>query len=540
MRNFVHLWRSRRLFQVIINPSGYISVVPGRLLTGVSVGTVSPLSYCAGNDINIPFTITGTYNSGNTFTAQFSNNTGSFSSPVVIGSLTGTISGTISGAVPSNTPTGTGYLIRIISSNPADTSIINSAAITVNKAVPDSVHIQANPAGAICSGTNVTFTATPVNGGTNPVYQWKVNGSNTGINNASFSSNTLHNGDAITCVLTSNAPCVTGSPFTSNAITMNVNAAAGAGAITAQKDTLCTGDQVSLSDRGSSGNIQWQSSSNGNTFADINGATDTTYSATLQQTTYYRAYTTAGACNDTTSDLQVLVNALPAPPTIQTTDTIICSNDSSRLCVSGYASYLWNNGATTSCTYVNEAGGVWVTGTAANGCSNISSHVNISVYPVSSVSIVEQGDTLATFNGTAYQWLRNDTIILNATANTYVVTQTGQYSVQVADTNGCISTSASVLVTITSVGINEVSLENEVAIYPNPATGSFYIHYTSVSGKNLYLTMFNAVGEKVKEELLGVANNTDASVSISTLPVGVYLVQLQSGQNTMTKKIVVE
>ena len=38
----------------------------------------------------------------------------------------------------------------------------------------------------ICEGDSDTFTATPVNGGTAPNYQWKVNASNAGINNAVF------------------------------------------------------------------------------------------------------------------------------------------------------------------------------------------------------------------------------------------------------------------------------------------------------------------------------------------------------------------
>ncbi len=54
----------------------------------------------------------------------------------------------------------------------------------------------------------VTFTAAPTNGGNNPVYQWLVNGSNAGANNPAFTSNTLLNGDIISCRLTSDAMCL--------------------------------------------------------------------------------------------------------------------------------------------------------------------------------------------------------------------------------------------------------------------------------------------------------------------------------------------
>jgi|GEM_PF-3025451 len=77
----------------------------------------------------------------------------------------------------------------------------------------------------MCSGQTATFTSYPHNGGTTPVYQWKVNGSNVGSNSSTFTSTTLASGDVVTCVLTSNLTgvTVTGGPATSNAITMTIN-----------------------------------------------------------------------------------------------------------------------------------------------------------------------------------------------------------------------------------------------------------------------------------------------------------------------------
>jgi hypothetical protein len=76
-------------------------------------------------------------------------------------------------------------------------------------------------ANSVCAGNSVTFTASPTNGGTNPVYQWKVNGSNAGSNNQVYTYNPV-NGDIVTCVLSSNLTCVSGNPATSNSITMTI------------------------------------------------------------------------------------------------------------------------------------------------------------------------------------------------------------------------------------------------------------------------------------------------------------------------------
>jgi hypothetical protein len=99
-----------------------------------------------------------------------------------------------------------------------------STVVTVNPNLPASVSIAALPAGTICPGTNITFTASSTNGGAAPVYQWKLNGSNVGTNSTTYASNTLADGDVIEVVMTSNAsPCLTGSPAMSSPITITLN-----------------------------------------------------------------------------------------------------------------------------------------------------------------------------------------------------------------------------------------------------------------------------------------------------------------------------
>jgi hypothetical protein len=101
----------------------------------------------------------------------------------------------------------------------------DTAIITVNPTLPVSVTIAAWPGNTVNSGVPVTFTATPVNGGTTPAYQWYVNNNPVGTNSNTYTY-TPANNDQIKCVLTSNNPCPSGNPATSSTIVMVVNTVA--------------------------------------------------------------------------------------------------------------------------------------------------------------------------------------------------------------------------------------------------------------------------------------------------------------------------
>lgn len=100
--------------------------------------TVGPLpgglSYCAGSQLNVDFSITGSFSAGNTFTAQLSDATGSFAAPVAIGSVASTTAGTIACAIPPGTAPGNGYRIRVVGSSPATTSPDNGINLTITAA----------------------------------------------------------------------------------------------------------------------------------------------------------------------------------------------------------------------------------------------------------------------------------------------------------------------------------------------------------------------------------------------------------------------
>ncbi len=88
-------------------------------------------SLCAGSVSNIQFNSANSFNTGNTFTAQISDASGSFASPTAIGTLSSTSVGSIPITLPSNFPIGTGYRIRVVSSSPIIVGSDNGSNITI-------------------------------------------------------------------------------------------------------------------------------------------------------------------------------------------------------------------------------------------------------------------------------------------------------------------------------------------------------------------------------------------------------------------------
>jgi len=160
--------------------------------------------------------------------------------------VNGTNQGTNSSSfsyIPVNNDIITVSLVSSEACNSGNPATSNAVTMTVNPILPVSVSMTAS-AETVCAGTTVTYIATPVNGGTTPAYQWKVNGTDQGTNSSSFSYIPVNN-DIITVVLTSGESCTSGNPATSNAITMTVHPILPVSiSISASANPICTGTTV--------------------------------------------------------------------------------------------------------------------------------------------------------------------------------------------------------------------------------------------------------------------------------------------------------
>jgi uncharacterized repeat protein (TIGR03803 family) len=141
------------------------------------------LTNCAGSTISVAFSIQGAYDTGNVFSAQLSDASGSFASPVYIGSITSPFIGTISAIIPANTAQGSGYRIRVVGTMPVVTGSDNGSNITINalpnvNTVRNAGTITVNQSsGATYQWVNCNTGYSVITGATNQSYTPTINGS---------------------------------------------------------------------------------------------------------------------------------------------------------------------------------------------------------------------------------------------------------------------------------------------------------------------------------------------------------------------------
>ncbi|MBS1777376.1 MAG: T9SS type A sorting domain-containing protein [Bacteroidetes bacterium] len=195
--------------------------------------------------------------------------------------------------------------------------------MTVNSTVSPSVSIAANPGSTVCTGTTVTFTATPTNGGSSPSYQWKVNNGNVGTNSPTYVTNTLTNGNIVTCVMTSNAACIISSTATSNGISMSIGSTTPSSTAAATTLSLCNAkaDTLSASCSVVGATVQWQKF-NGSSWVNIPGVVNSTYiipaGLAAGSHSYWAVFTMPTGCftqvKDTSNILVINSTAVSTPP----------------------------------------------------------------------------------------------------------------------------------------------------------------------------------------------------------------------------------
>ena len=182
------------------------------------------------------------------------------------------------------------------------------------------------------------------------------------------------------------------------------------------------------------------------------------------------------------------------------------------------------NGQSVTCVMTSNLSGV--TGSPATS-NAVAVTVNTATVPV----ISQTGGVLTSTSASTYQWQLGGTAISGATSQSYTLTQTGSFTVQITDAHGCSATSAPTV--ITTLGVSSVLPTDALNIYPNPTTGTLQLNIDQdVVGAEVRIFDYNGK----------LVYNGKAETASSTLTfegaAGIYLVQLNKDGKMLTKKIV--
>ena len=379
-------------------------VVGANAQNTITTNNLTQTSFCAGGNIIVQYTSTGTFPIGCTFSAELSDNQGNFNSPVVIGSMP-LNTGLIAGTIPSNTTFGFNYRVRVVASDPYTVGSSSTTPIIITSTAVTAT-IVARPSTEICHGDSISLWVTY-----NSSYHWSTGGT----------SQTIHVRESGTYNVTV-TNYLTGCEVTSDPISITVHPTP---QVHLGPDaSMCDGQILRLNAGAGFSNYLWNDSSN----AQIKNV----HSAG----TYSVFVTDSFGCKGGDT---ILVVYHPNPVVNLGRDTNLCGSTILLSAGQGFSAYNWNNGLSLNPTFLAEVTGTYfVSVTDINGCSARDTiRVLIHSIPVinlgndiSACGTSVQLDAGAGFS--SYNW--NNGFNRNRMAN---VSISGVYFVKVTDRFGC-------------------------------------------------------------------------------------------------------
>ena len=197
-------------------------------------------------------------------------------------------------------------------------------------------------------------------------------------------------------------------------------------------------------------------------------------------------------------------------PMITASDTVRCAGDTITLSTrTGFASYQWSTGDTTSYISVTNTGLYAVRVVTSDGFISQWSDT-IAVYFTSAPltpTIARQDSTLTSSANNGNQWYYNNNPINGATGKTYTATQPGTYGVVVTNNTGCSSAMASIVVDSSVFAPQKPSITPIGDVYTCQGNT---VTLTAPSGYNCYLW---STGQTTRQ--ITVSDTGDYSVKVA-------------------------
>ncbi len=382
-----------------------------------------------------------------------------------------------------------------------------------------------------------------VTGGTPPLtYEWSTGATTEDLSGLTGGIYDVVVTDALNCITVLNVEVLTDT-------TSNTPIA------TASHSTVCEGDTIVLTASGASEGYtyQWYDAIAG---TNISGATDSIFLHTEGDGLY--SVFAVGECPSEKSNpvmvsvedfIMPLINGVSGDSSID----LFCPLESAVLTASEAPTsytYQWYlndtpmTGATEMTLKITEEGTYTVEYVGDGSvCTQSSPFLDIAsmttpILPV--ISEISDNTLMVTVSNTnydyTYQWYLNGGLIQDTNSDTYQVTESGIYTVEVTlDFYGCSEISPEFDYMI--VGTAHITGLNAFNVSPVPAKDILNIHLTTNKQLNLTLHIQNTQGQILLQQQTTVNGDWKNSLDISRLPGGIYLLTLISENGIAVRKI---
>jgi hypothetical protein len=456
--------------------------------------------------------------SGNTNICELASGTYSISAVPLATSYTWTVpaglminsgQGTTSISV---TATGTtGGNITVSATNACGTSDSTVLAVTIDLAPVMTVSADTT----ICAGASVTLTATGA-----ATYLWSPTSATTSVITDAPAATTTYTVGGLGANGCANALTTTVTVNQLPTVTTNTSAL-----------TLCNGDFATLFGAGAL------------TYSWTGGITDNVPFVPASTMTYTVTGTDVNGC-DNTATATITVNPLPTVTTNLSSITV-CAGDTVTLFGQGAVTYSWSGGISDNVGFIPASTATYtVTGTDANGCMNTAS-ASVTVNPLPTVTgtasdnsvCVDDGAVVLTGTPAAGTWSGPGVTGTSFSPTAAGIgSQTATYTF--TDANSCTNSAQTVIVVSACVGVNEGNtLASGVTVFPNPTSGLFTINVNANVG-DMVIEVVDMEGRVVfSSNEKNVQAGFSKPVSLTSLPNGVYMVNLYAGKEHATHAV---
>ncbi len=196
----------------------------------------------------------------------------------------------------------------------------------------------------------------------------------------------------------------------------------------------------------------------------------------------------------------VVVTEVPLVSIATASDTI-CGGNTAILIASGANYYYWNSGPAMSTTFGDSvavspqnSASYTVNGVSEVGCAaGATQQITVVTQPVPPTITID-GFYLVASPGIGYEWYFNGSLLPDATGQSIIPTQNGNYNVRVYLQDNCSSISG--IFTVNFAGNEQIKASDNLLIFPNPANERIRLEYNE---SFCSVRVFSASGLRVFE-----------------------------------------